>query len=63
MTQQYYKQEDGQKIYTEVNLNAFAYSQKYSWLFSVFIKFDLEDKAQEEYEEFLDTKASIIMSI
>ncbi|MDH4944060.1 DUF695 domain-containing protein [Sulfurimonas sp. C5] len=63
MTEHYYKQEDTQKIATEVDLNAFAYSQKFSWLFSVFIKFDLEDKVQEKYEEFLDTKASIIQSI
>ena len=37
--------------------------QKYSWLFSVFIKFDLEDETQEKYEEFLDTKASIIVTV
>lgn len=63
MTEHYYKQEDGKKIATEVDLNAFAYSQRFSWLFSVFIKFDLEDKIQEKYEEFLDTKASVIQSI
>lgn len=63
MTQIYYKQEDGQKIATEVDLNAYGHMQKYSWLFSVFIKFDLEDETQEKYEEFLDTKASIIATI
>jgi uncharacterized protein (TIGR01619 family) len=63
MTQIYYKQEDGQKIATEVDLNAYGYMQKYSWLFSVFIKFDLEDETQEKYEEFLDTKASIIATV
>ncbi|WP_428737633.1 DUF695 domain-containing protein [Sulfurimonas sp.] len=63
MTQNYYKQEDGQKIATEVDLNAYGYMQKYPWLFSVFIKFDLENKVQEKYEEFLETKASIILSI
>lgn len=63
MTQQYYKQEDGKKIAVEFEPNAYAYSQKYTWLFSVFIKFDLENTQQEKYEEFLDTKASIILSI
>ena len=63
MIQNYYKQEDGQKVATEVDLNAYGYMQKYSWLFSVFIKFDLENKVQEKYEEFLETKASIILSI
>lgn len=63
MTETYYKNEDGRKVATEVELNAFAYSQKFSWLFSVFIKFDLEDKGGEKYEEFLDTKASIIETV
>ncbi|MFT7861238.1 MAG: DUF695 domain-containing protein, partial [Sulfurimonas sp.] len=53
MTQFYYKLDDGEKIATEVELNAYAYSQKYSWLFSVFIKFELE----------LDTKASLITTL
>ncbi|MBD3797563.1 MAG: DUF695 domain-containing protein [Campylobacterales bacterium] len=63
MTQHYYKQDETNKIATEVDPNAYGYSQKYSWLFSVFIKFDLENKNHEKYEEFLDTKASIIQSI
>ncbi|MBA1437949.1 MAG: DUF695 domain-containing protein [Epsilonproteobacteria bacterium] len=41
--------EDGNKVKIEVVLNAYAYSQKYSWLLSIFVK-----------SEFFDTKESIV---
>lgn len=55
-----YQSEDG---LVEVDINAFAYSQKYDWLFSVFVKFDSLDETQDGYEEFLETKEALIISL
>jgi len=57
----YNKLEDN--AFVEVDMNAFAYSQKYSWLFSVFIKFDSSKEDQDGYEEFLETKEALIISL
>jgi len=57
------RDEDGSTVYVEVDLNAYAYSNKYAWLFSVFIKFDAMDESQEGFEEFLDTKESLIIAL
>jgi len=57
------REEDGQKIYVELDINAYAFSQKFSWLFSVFIKFDALDESQEGFEEFLETKEALIIAL
>lgn len=54
---------DGEKIGIEVDVNAFGYSSNYSWLLSVFIKFDLESAVEEAYEEFLEIKESLVISL
>ncbi len=55
--------EDGNEIIVETNLNAYGYSNKYAWLLSVFIKFDAADESQEGFEEFLETKESLIIAL
>jgi len=55
--------EDGQVINIEVDMSAFGYSKKFSWLFSVFVKFDGVDDSSEAYEEFLETKESLIIAL
>jgi regulator of RNase E activity RraB len=55
--------EDGCEIIVETDLNAYAYSKKYAWLLSIFIKFDAADETQEGFEEFLETKESLIIAL
>jgi hypothetical protein len=55
--------EDGNQIIVETDMNAYAYSQKYPWLLSVFIKFDASDENREGFEEFLETKESLIIAL
>jgi len=55
--------EDGSEIIVETDLNAYAYSKKYAWLLSIFIKFDATNETQEGFEEFLETKESLIIAI
>ncbi|QSZ41885.1 DUF695 domain-containing protein [Sulfurimonas aquatica] len=53
--------EDGSLVSIEVDMNAFGYSKSYPWLFSVFIKFDASDENAPQFEEFLETKESLII--
>ena len=55
--------EDGLEIIIESDMNAYAYSNKYGWLLSVFIKFNAADESQEGFEEFLETKESLIIAL
>ena len=55
--------EDGSEIIVETDMNAYAYSNKYAWLLSVFIKFDAADETQEGFEEFLEAKESLIIAL
>jgi len=55
--------EDGSEIIVETDMNAYAYSNKYAWLLSVFIKFDTSDESSEGFEEFLETKESLIIAL
>jgi hypothetical protein len=55
--------ENGTSVNIEVDMNAFAYSKKYSWLFSVFVKFDAQENESDAYEEFLETKESLIIAL
>jgi len=63
MREIFLREEDGSKVYIEVDLNAYAYSNKYGWLFSVFVKFDALDESAEGFEEFLETKESLIITL
>jgi len=55
--------EDGSLVNIEVDLNAFAYSSNNPWLFSIFIKFDSSDEQIDGFEEFLETKESLIIAL
>jgi hypothetical protein len=57
------REEDGVSVAIEVAMNAFAYSQKYAWLLSIFIKYNPQDKTQQGYEEFLETKEALIIAL
>ncbi len=50
-----------EKIDIEVELDIDEGEKTFSWLFSLFINFDLEKKSQEEIEVFLEMKESIIL--
>ncbi len=55
--------EDDNEITIEVDLNVYEYGKKYAWLLSVFIKFDTSDEMQEGFEEYLETKESLIIAL
>jgi len=55
--------EDGENIIVETDMNAYAYSNKYGWLLSVFIKFDASNESNSGFEEFLETKESLIIAL
>ncbi|WP_297442252.1 DUF695 domain-containing protein [Sulfurimonas sp.] len=56
-------EEDAGEIYIEADMSAYAYSERYSWLFSVFIKYDSLEESSEGFEDFLETKESLIIAI
>ncbi|MDF1883535.1 DUF695 domain-containing protein [Sulfurimonas sp. SAG-AH-194-C21] len=55
--------EDNCTIHIEIDLNAFGFSSNNPWLFSVFIKFDGLDESLNGFEEFLETKESLIIAL
>ena len=55
--------EDGNEIYIESDTSAYGYSERYSWLFSVFIKYDDKKNSKEQFEEFLETKEALIIAV
>lgn len=59
MREYFTRDEDHKQVVIEVDPNAYGHSQRLKWLLSVFIKFDTE-AFSEQYEQFLDTKASLI---
>lgn len=63
MREVFQRLEDGSLVTVEVDLNAFRYSNVYTWLFSVFIKFDGSNEQADGYEEFLETKESLIITL
>lgn len=56
-------EDDKSEVFIEVDMSAYAYSERYSWLFSVFVKFDADNSSQESFENFLETKESLIIAI
>ncbi len=57
------REEDGVCTLIEVDLNAYGYSQRFGWLLSIFIKIDGSDETKDGYEEFLETKESLIIAL
>ena len=47
----------------EVDVSAGEYKEDFPWLFSVFVKYDGIDDSSQAYEEFLETKESLIIAI
>ena len=57
------KIDEDQEFIVEVALDASEYKSNHPWLFSVFIKYDGIDDSSDAYEEFLETKESLIIAI
>jgi len=55
--------EDGQLTNIEVVLDAGKNKESNPWLFSVFVKYDGLDENLSGYEEFLETKESLIIAV
>ncbi|MBU1658797.1 DUF695 domain-containing protein [bacterium] len=63
MREIYRKLEDGVLVRIEVDLDASALKKTSPWLFSVFIKYDAFNEEMNDYEEFLETKESLIIAL
>jgi len=57
------REEDGTLYFIEVDLGAGEYKKENPWLFSVFVKYDGLDDKSDSYEDFLETKESLIIAI
>ena len=55
--------EDENVVTIEIDMNAYGYSQKFSWLLSIFVKFDAQKEIDNAFEEFLETKESLIIAL
>jgi len=63
MRETFYRYEEEEAILVESDLNAYAYSNRFGWLYSVFIKFDTTESESEALEDFLETKESLIIAL
>ncbi|MBN2782320.1 MAG: DUF695 domain-containing protein [Campylobacterales bacterium] len=64
MDREIYKRvQDGDTYTIEFSEDAHSKKSKFPWLFSVFVKFDNFDETKDGYEEFLETKESLIIAI
>ena len=63
MREVFTREDDGTSYFIEVNLEAGEYKKENSFLFSVFIKYDGIDDKSDSYEDFLETKESLIIAI
>lgn len=63
MRENFKRADDNGVVDIEVDLSAYGYKGKYDWLFSVFVKYNGTDETQADYEEFLETKESLIISL
>jgi uncharacterized protein (TIGR01619 family) len=63
MREFFIREENGDKIAIEVDLNSYGYSDRFSWLLSVFIKFDANDTSSDDFEEYLEFKESLIIEL
>ncbi len=57
------RNEDTQLQSIEIDIDAGEYKEDFSWLFSVFIKYEAINDLSLAYEEFLETKESLIIAI
>lgn len=55
--------EDGQKVNIEVYLDAKENKENNPWIFSVFVKYDINNESDEGLEEFFETKESLIIAL
>lgn len=51
------------KIETEVDIDIEKQKKNYPWLFSIFIKVDAKDENTQGFENFLETKESLIIAL
>jgi len=63
MRELFKKEQDGEEYSIEVEMDASEDKDNKPWLFSVFIKYDGLDTSSESYEEFLETKESLIIAV
>lgn len=63
MREFFQREEDGGVTSIEINLAAPEHKENNPWLFSVFVKYDITDESSDAYEEFLETKESLIIAI
>jgi len=63
MRENFQRIEDGVSVNIEIDMSAYAFSTKFLWLFSVFVKFDGLENKSDAYEEFLETKESLIIAL
>lgn len=63
MREIYNKIEDNSLIKIEVDVDASEHKEDNPWLFSVFLKYDGFDESKEGYEEYLETKESLIIAL
>ncbi len=63
MREIYTKTEDGVPAKIEVNFDALEYKEGSPWLFSLFIKYDGFNDTQEGFEEYLESKESLIIAL
>jgi uncharacterized protein (TIGR01619 family) len=54
---------ENELVNIEIDMSAYGYSSDNPWLFSIFIKFNAQDEQIAGYEEFLETKESIIIAL
>ncbi|MCD6433763.1 MAG: DUF695 domain-containing protein [Sulfurimonas sp.] len=54
---------DRSVINIEVDVDALEFKDESPWLFSVFIKYDASDENLDGFEEFLETKESLIIAL
>ena len=57
------KEDEEQTLSIEIEMDAPQYKEEHSWLLSVFVQYDAKDKDSLEYENFLETKESLIIAI
>jgi len=50
-------------VYIEVDMDAYSDVKKFGWLLSVFVKFDATKSEDASYEDFLETKESLILAL
>ena len=54
---------DGNTAVIEVEIDAGEFKEENPWLFSVFVKFDSTKQVGDAYEDFLETKESLIIAV